>query len=426
MTTGRRFRVWVTVALSSLCIGGATAGATGGGGGGSTAPGSAPSSLGGAAVTHGKLVAGAGGTYLPIIPTGIAPGGSDPPNPLGIPPHGPDPQGMSCPAANLFHLGPGSHGPGGGILAVIAIHPTFTLNTLGGYDGYDAPFGYSVRDAIPPGGDPSDTTLGSPATAANVAGHLIGVTALLRSRGTWQDAQSTAPYGGSCVGANFSFSTPYLAGDLLPPAPPRSVLSTPPFPTGTNLVAALTGAWTIGSVDTLPGPDPRARTFVHIPTCAWMHSDVPTGPAPFHALSATQVGGYTFFLLYEVTVTPGPVTWRWGDGTSSTVAGPVEQGPVSLPAYEPSTQRWTDPCQVSHAYATVSAGDTVTATETFTITISVSWSDGVSVHTQPVACDAATGGACRLTLGPADGWQSGPHPVDQIEPVPFAPPSPTP
>jgi hypothetical protein len=255
---------------------------------------------------------------------------------------------------------------------------------------------------------------------------VIAVTALLRSRGTWQDAQPVAPFGGSCVGATFSFSTPYLAGDLVPPTPPGSVLSTPPFPTGTNLVAALTGAWTIGSVDTLPGPGPTARTFVHIPTCAWTQSDVPTVAAPFHALTATRVGGYTFFLLYEVTVTPGPVMWRWGDGTSTSFVGPVEHGPASLPVYEPSTQRWTDPCQVSHAYATVSAGNTVTATETFTISISVSWSDGVAVHTQPVTCDPATGGACRLTLGPGDGWQSGPHPVDQIEPVPFAPPTPTP
>ena len=75
---------------------------------------------------------------------------------------------------------------------------------------------------------------------------------------------------------------------------------------------------------------------------------------------------------------------------------------------------------------TVSAGATITATETFTVTITVSWSDGVTVHTQPVACDASTGGACHLPLGPADGWQSGPHPVDQIEPVPFQAPSPTP
>jgi hypothetical protein len=81
---------------------------------------------------------------------------------------------------------------------------------------------------------------------------------------------------------------------------------------------------------------------------------------------------------------------------------------------------------VSHDYAAVSAGATITATETFTVTITVSWSDGVATHVQAVACDEGSGGACRITLGPGDGWQTGPHPVDQIEPVPYQPPSPTP
>ena len=204
------------------------------------------------------------------------------------------------------------------------------------------------------------------------------------------------------------------------------MLATPPFPAGAALAAALTAAWTIGTVATLPGPAPTARTFVHIPTCAWTRSDVPAQPTAMHALSAALVDGYTLFLLYDVVVTPGPVTWSWGDGTRSTAAGPVEHGPSSLPSYDPSTQTWTKPCVVSHAYATVAGGVTITATETFRIAITVSWSDGLSVHSQPVACDAATGGTCSLALGPADGWLSGPHAVDQIEPVPFAPPTPMP
>ena len=86
-----------------------------------------------------------------------------------------------------------------------------------------------------------------------------------------------------------------------------------------------------------------------------------------------------------MTVTPGTVAWSWGDGTTTIAPGPVEHGPARLPAYDPSTQRWTDPCAVSHDYAAVSAGATITATETFTVTITVSWSDGVAIHTQPVA-----------------------------------------
>jgi hypothetical protein len=422
-----RWRLWFGLLVApGVLFPGMSAHAVGGGGatGGSGAPG--PSSLGTAAVTHGKLVAGAGGTYLPIVPAVLPPGGRDPGNPLSIPPKAPNPQGMSCPTTSVFHPGPGSPAPGGRVLAVIAIHPSFTTNAGGGYDGHDAPYAYDVKNAIPAGGDPSATAPGSPATANNVVGHVIAVTAFLRTRGTWQDAQSVAPYGGSCVGASFSFSPAYLAGDAPPPVPPGSVINTPPFATGADLVAALTNAWTIGQVATLPGPAATARTFVHIPTCAWTESDVPAQPTPLHALTTTVVAGYTLFLLYDVTITPGSVTWDWGDGTTSSAAGPVEHGPVSLPQYNAATQRWTVPCAVSHAYAAVAPGATITATETFTIGITVSWSDGVAVHTQPVACDAATGGACLRTLGAGDGWQSGPHPVDQIEPVPFAPPTPAP
>jgi hypothetical protein len=416
--TPRRRRAIVIGVLLALMPSAAVFAAGGGGGSGGAQPG--PSSQGTGAVTDGKLVAGAGGTYLPIIPADITPTGTDPPNPLQIPPPGANPQGMTCPESNLFHVGPGSPSPGGGIVAAIAIHPFFRKNAAGGYDGFDAGFGYALRRAIPPGGDPADTAPGSLATAANVAGHVIAVTAFLRTRGTWQDAQTVAPFGGSCQGATFWFSAPYLAGDAPPPVPPVGVLQTPPFPIGSDLVAALTKSWTVGEIETLPGGSGTSRTFVHIPTCVWTDSTVPAAADPFHALTTTVVDGYTLFLLYDVTVTPGTVAWSWGDGTRTIAPGPVEHGPTSLPRYDPTTQRWTDACPVSHEYADVSPGATITATETFTITITVSWSDGVAIHTEPVACDSG-GGACRLTLGPGDGWQSGPHPVDQIEPVPYQP-----
>lgn len=393
------------------------------GGVGGSEPG--PASEGTGALTHGRLVAGAGGTYLPIIPAGVIPMGPEPRNPLEIPPAGPNPQGMSCPASHRFHTGPGSPAPGG-IVSVVTIHPAFSRNAAGGYDGFDARFAYAVPNAIPPGGDPTATSPGSPATAANVAGHLIAVTAFVLKRGTWQDAQPVAPFGGSCQGTMFSFSTPYLVGNAPPPFPPISVLRTPPFPTGADLVARVTRSWTVGNIETLPGTSPTSRTFVHIPTCAWMDSTVPVVADPYHALTSTVVDGYTLFLLYEVTVIPGTVTWSWGDGTTTAAPGPVERGPAQLPGYDPGSQHWSDPCAVSHEYAQVSAGATITAAETFTVTITVSWSDGVTVHTQPVACDANSEGACHLTIGAADGWQSGPHPVDQIEPVPYQAPSPTP
>ena len=415
-----RRAVIVVIALSALRSPAAANASGGGGGSGGSQPG--PSSQGTGPVTHGKLIAGAGGTYFPIVPVDITPSGAGPPNPLDRPPPGPDPQGMTCPVAHVFHVRPGSPSPGGGIVAVISILPTFTKNAVGGYDGSDPRFGYTVAAAIPPGGNAADTAPGSLATAANVAGHIVAVTAFLLTRGTWVDAQSTAPFGGSCQGAIFSFSVPYLAGASPAPEPPLSALTIPPFPVGANLVTALTKTWTVGSIATIPGSTPTSRTWVHVPTCAWTDSTVPVAHDPYHALTTSSVGGYTLFLLYDVTVTPGTVAWSWGDGSTTVAAGPVEHGPATLPTYDPSTQRWTDPCAVSHAYEVVSPGATITATETFTITITVSWSDGVASHTQPVACDPATGGACRITLGPNDGWQSGPHPVDQIEPVPYQPP----
>jgi hypothetical protein len=417
----RRGRRLVLVAVLAALIPGVVVDAAGGGGG--PAPG--PSSEGTGALTHGKLVTGAGGTYLPIIASDITPPSTDPPNPLDIPPSGTNPQGMTCPDSHLFHVGPGSPSPGGGVVAAISIHPWFTKNAAGGYDGLEARFAYAVADAIPAGGDAAATAPGSLATAANVGGHIVAVTAFLRTRGAWQDAEPVAPFGGSCLGATFSFSPPYLAGNAPPPVPPGRVLNNPPFPTGDDLVTALSEAWVIGNVSMLPGASATSRTFVHIPTCAWTDSTVPVAPDPYHALASTVVDGDTLFLLYDVTVTPGAVAWAWGDGTSTIAPGPVEHGPALLPAYNPSSQRWSDPCPVSHAYAHVSTGATITATETFTITITVSWSDGVAVHTQPVAC-APGGGACLLTIGPDNGWRSGPHPVDQIEPVPYQPPSPAP
>ncbi|MBV8527075.1 MAG: hypothetical protein JOZ75_02035, partial [Candidatus Dormibacteraeota bacterium] len=171
------------------------------------------------------------------------------------------------------------------------------------------------------------------------------------------------------------------------------------------------------------GPDATTRTFVHIPTCAWLDSNVPQTPTVLRAIKTTTYLGYTFFLIYTVTVTPGPVTWDWGDGTQMTGDDAPQTAPPTVPAYDASSQTWSNSCTVSHAYATVSPGRTITAAQTFTTAITVAWSDGVNANAARVACDAATSGACVATVGPAQGWTSGPHPVDQIEPIPFSPPS---
>jgi hypothetical protein len=380
-----------------------------------------PISTGTAAILHNNLEAGAGGLYAPIGPGATQIVGPEPRNPLTIPPPAPNPQGQACPQNTLFHvLPPNDPGvPKGQILRVLTIYPTFTRNAKGGYDGYDANFGYSRANAIPPGGDPNQNTVGAPASAATVPGHVIGVPAWITTLGAWQDASPTPPYGGSCVGARFSFGSPFIVGNAAPPPPPRHVLDTPPFGTGPQLLAQVMRQWRVGDLQVLPGKLQTAPTYVHIPTCAWLDSNVPSSTTLFNALTSTISAGVTLFLLYDVTVLPGPVTWSRGDGTQSTTGSPPEAAPSVLPSYEPTSQTWSDPCAVSHAYASVSPGRTITATETYTVAITVSWYDGVAVHSEPVPCDLVTGGSCSLTIGSAQGWVSGPHPVDQIEGVPF-------
>ncbi len=373
-----------------------------------------PVSQGSASIVLNTLEAGAGGTYTPIAPDHIQ-GDFVTHNPLRVPPP-PDPEGKSCPSVTTFRS------YRGGTVQVVRIYPTFTKSSDGGYDGSDPDYGYHVHDAVPPGGDPTQTTLGSPATAANIAGHVLTVGAFMQQAGTWHDkTPGVPPYGGSCVGATFTFSPPVLAGFAPPPTPPSTVLNTPPFATGPALMAEVTGAWRIGSVETLPGPAATARTYVNIPTCAWLNTGVPSTTVPMHAVKTTVEDGVTLFLVYNLTIAPGTVAWDWGDGTQTQSSTAPVAPPSSLPSYDASTQTWTDPCSVSHAYPTVATGRTITAAETFTVTITVSWDDGAATHTADVPCDAATGGPCQLVVGPSNGWRSGPHPVDQIEPVPYLP-----
>lgn len=360
-------------------------------------------------IDNGQLTAGTAGTYQPIPPATLRPSTTvtDPvvPNDLIT---GRPAQPSACT--------PGAAPSGQGSIAHkqnVTIYPTFTRNASGGYDGSDPTFAYYDPNAIPPGGDPAQTQLGAPATANNIAGHLIGVPVIINGAAATPD--------GSCTNGSVTFGIAFLAGDDPPPPPSPDVRAAPPFATGPSLVAEISGQWRLGSIATLPGPGATARTYVHIPTCTWLDSTVPLSTTHLHALKTAQSGGYTFFLVYNVTVAPGTVSWDWGDGNQSTTFDAQETAPSMLPTYDPTSQTWSDPCAVSHAYATVSTGRTITASQAFSIDITVSWSDGVATHTEPVPCDAVTRAQCTLTVGPAQGWQSGPHPVDQIEPVPFAP-----
>lgn len=388
------------------------------------------SSAGTAAITNKDLVVGASGAYTPIPPATIKPGGTDSGGtPTAAPPPYPAP---GCPPA--FGYLPPSSGP-----KFYTIYPYFTRNDTGkyagSYAGYDAWYGYDVPDAIQPGGNPDLTYNGAPATAANMAGHVIAVELEVAPTSAWSSSallwsqQTGGLLGpdvpGTCNNGTitYGFGQTYIAGLAPASKPDPSVVNAPPFGLGPTLLASLTGKWRIGTVSTLPGPGNTTRTFVHIPTCAWLDSAVPTAPETLHSVTSTvDTDGYTLFLVYNITVTPGPVSWDWGDGTQTASVEAPESAPATLPAYDASSQTWTDPCSVSHHYATVSDGRTITATQSFSVAINAIWSDGVTVNSQTVPCDArGPGGDCTLTIGAGQGWQSGPHPVDQIEPVPFSP-----
>ena len=371
----------------------------------------APSSTSIATVDNGQLDAGVLGAIAPIPPQTLnqGPGSSDPAvthaavSGSSPPPPAPCTPGSAPPPPPPRSLAATKR--------LYTIYPAFTRSATGGYDGSDPAFGYRQPNAIPPGGDPTQTQIGAPATAATVAGHLIGVPVVING---------VAP-DGSCFVGDVSFGVPFLAGDNPPAPPPPAVRETTPFAVGASLLAELMGRWRLGTIDTLPGPGNTIRTFVHIPTCAWLDSTVPQAPAHLHAVTTALSDGYTFFLVYNLTLTPGSIHWDWGDGTTSTSLTAAETPPATLPTYDASAQTWSTSCTEAHPYATASAGRTITATQTFSVAITVSWSDGITTTTEPVPCDRAAGGPCALTVGPAQGWVSGPHPVDQIEPVPFNP-----
>lgn len=413
----RPVRRWqlVVVALMLAALGAASSGTTSHAQNGNTPNSSPPpipiqpSTDPSAYANDGQLAADVQGTLAPIPPNKVVPppSVSDPVITHAAGTSTPRPLPPSCTAGSAAAPPPGSlaHKQN------VTIYPTFTRNASGGYDGSDPNFGYYQPNAIPPGGDPTQTQLGAPATAANIAGHVVGVPAVLGG---------TLAADGSCFNGDVTFGTPFLARDYPPSPPTANVRDTPPFGLGPSLLAQVSGRWRIGTIDTLPGPGGTTRTFVHIPTCTWLDSTVPLAPQHLHAIKTAQSDGYTFFLVYNVTVTPGPISWDWGDGTTSTNLAVDETPPATLPAYDPSAQTWNDPCTTSHPYATVNGGRTITATQKFTVDIRVSWSDGVSVNSDTVPCDGANVD-CAISIGPAQGWQSGPHPVDQIEPIPFSP-----
>ncbi|MGI8493639.1 MAG: hypothetical protein ACR2NJ_12985, partial [Acidimicrobiales bacterium] len=235
--------------------------------------------------------------------------------------------------------------------------------------------------------------------------------------------------GGKCVGATYGTPLPPTVTPYTPTSPcPGNVC--PPPPGGVaNLFANLKQQWKIGGISTLPGPNDGGVVYVTAPTCAWLSgSTVPQTGSTAHAYTRTPVaddrGQYDYTLRYTATVIPRGVDWDFGDGDHS---GAVhERGAGSdpgnaLPQFDQGSYTWTPGgCTVWHRYTARAPGVTITASEHFAVSITVSWSDGLSDHTLPVPCAGQP--ACDVAIGPADGWSSGPHQVDDVRGVPFVGP----
>ncbi|MBV8529205.1 MAG: hypothetical protein JOZ75_12895, partial [Candidatus Dormibacteraeota bacterium] len=135
------------------------------------------SSAGSAAITpNDDLAVDASGAYTPIPPATIKPGKNDTGGgPTSAPPPYPAP---GCPGA----YGYVPHSP---LPKTYTIYPSFTRNAQGAYDGHDAWYGYDVANAIPPGGNNTLTDDGYPASAANMAGHIIAVDVAVGPTTAW-------------------------------------------------------------------------------------------------------------------------------------------------------------------------------------------------------------------------------------------------
>ena len=206
-----------------------------------------PASSGSTALTNGNFVAGASGAFTPLTPNTITPGGKDPGSalPTAVPPPYPAP---NCPPAFGYLKPPTSP-------RFYTLFPYFTRSSSGGYDGYDTWYGYDVKDAIPPGGDPSLTTTGDPATVANMAGHSVAVELEIAPAGQWSmtalqwSQQRQGLLGPDSPGIcdngtlNYGYGQTFLHGPAPASAPPSNALNAPPFGVGPTLLANVAGSW---------------------------------------------------------------------------------------------------------------------------------------------------------------------------------------
>lgn len=179
-----------------------------------------------------------------------------------------------------------------------------------------------------------------------------------------------------------------------------------------------------GSILTAPGivsPDGSMPTYATIPTCAWIAGETVTAvPTTITQSVVSQGVTYTF----QDTITPGSVTWNFGDGNPGSTSGSGRGTPTTVnnhPTYDLGTASWNAaPCTVYHTYMSVSdTGYQISASQGFTVTATVT--STATGGTVPADAGCGTGRVCTTSVAWGAGGSSPRHPVWQIEAIPVAP-----
>lgn len=212
--------------------------------------------------------------------------------------------------------------------------------------------------------------------------------------------------------------------------------STPPT-TGLSLHLNVAADWPSGTIALAPyGPSQSGGPlpgYVNVPVCGWLQGDAIPATDPTYSHTWTQTedvpGPYGTIIAsmnLHVVITPGPITWTWGDGTS-TMTNTYGVNPYvgsDLPAYDAATGMWTyGGCSTgsSHKYTTVTTGSntyTISVTQKFYVSEYLEWTDGYQDHYYylPAGGSGITWDKKVETIT----WTSVKERIEQIESVPYS------
>lgn len=300
---------------------------------------------------------------------------------------------------------------------------------------------------------------GSIAYAENLATWNVQVDVYLTSGGTWvQDnhqvtTTTTDPTTGKQTtttqtqpwDGHFHCNMPSIANVDVPvlqtptpatpnsPGPPGSLLSL-----GTHILHNAVKP-TIGTYPGGNGVGGNPRTYVHIPTYAWLDSTgsaLPRTPlvvaAPVVPVPGSGNGAVIVYEYFKVTIVPDQLTWQFHDITGDNHGGTTGYGskPATVPTYNPVNQQWQggNPGSLDsiwHEYAAVNQTPTaITATQNFHVVVQGFYNNGVTGNVPVPGCTdqshAGYADVCSWSTTP-ETYTSAKLTVDQIEGVPYFP-----